>query len=951
MSRGTHSKESLPSAENGSGTLRRGPRRSDKVSLQKKPDTGGSRPPLPAVGTELFGFRLRRELGRGAFAGIFLAEDASLASRPVVLKVSSAEGDEPQTLAQLQHTHIVPIHSVHEDLDRGLRAVCMPYFGGASLAQVLQKTFSETDRPVRGQQLVQALEAVSGPAPEKVSGTLSEKVPETSSDPLQGPTLLSMLGGLPYIRAVAWITARLAEALQHAHLRGVLHRDIKPSNILLGADGQPMLLDFNVALNLNSSKAKAAAVGGTVAYMAPEHLRALTTRDPALGRLVDQRADIYSLGMVLYEILAGCRPFAQSGSYSPLLSLVEAMAVERGHILPSLRKTRTDVPWSLESIARKCLDPDPDRRYQRAEHLAEDLRRFLEDRPLKYAPELSRSERIRKWFRRHPQLTSSGSVATVAAVFLLAAGTTLIGVRQHLDRTQQELQLAQAQDRKRAFEEATTRALCLVNTTNVLHDHLVQGKELCEKTLNLYGVLDNAGWETHPHWQSLQFVERRRLANDVRELLLLLAWARVRTEPENRQIVREALTLLDRAQAIRDLTPLRALWEDRAGYLEQLGEGEDAQAARQQAKQIRPTTARDYYLLATAFARRQRYAEAVAELDQAVRLNPKHFWSWMQRGICRQELGQYTLAAGDFGMCMGLWPEFAWGYFNRGYALNLSGHKAEAISDYSAALDRDPRFLLAYLNRGMARLELKQYAPALADYDKAIELGQDDTVPHAGRGAALEGLGRFAEADQAFQTAFARCQTATREVRTRILLLHGFAVASRSPGKALQAFAEVLQQQPEHPQALYGRALLLADQGQHQDALAYFNRAIQAAPQFVEARRYRAILFARLGQLEQASQDINWCLERERSNGATLYAGACVAALAAQRIPDSRAAGRVAEQALELLEKAFAHGYGREKAASDPDLKAIQAHPTFQRLLKSGPFPEGEGTAHTAAPR
>src|SRR5436853_50614 len=83
--------------------------------------------------------------------------------------------------------------------------------------------------------------------------------------------------------------------------------------------------------------------------------------------------------------------------------------------------------------------------------------------------------------------------------------------------------------------------------------------------------------------------------------------------------------------------------------------------------------------------------------------------------LCEQELGQYTLAAGDFGMCMGLWPEFAWGYFNRGYALNLSGHKAEAITDYSAALDRDPAFVLAHLNRGMARLELKQYGPALAD--------------------------------------------------------------------------------------------------------------------------------------------------------------------------------------------------------------------------------------------
>src|SRR5579871_2614446 len=906
MSTGATSQRNKLPVEGLSGASDRQPRRPEKVPLAGKSDTGISRPTLPGLGTELFGFRLRRELGRGAFAGIFLAEDASLASRPVVLKISTVEGDEPQTLAQLQHTHIVPIYSVHEDAQLGLRAVCMPYFGGASLADVLQNVFAQSRRPARGHDLVQALGAVSGPmvgswfpasrfAHEPLSehGSVRGKIrapqspivgavqpparaPKLASQPAaerSDPTPLTLLQGMTYVRAAAWITARLAEALQHAHQRGVLHRDIKPSNILLGADGQPMLLDFNVALNLNSTKAKATAVGGTVAYMAPEHLRALTTRDASLGRLVDQRADIYSLGMVLYEILAGCRPFQQSGSYSPLLSLVEAMALERGHILPSLRKIRNDVPWSLESIARKCLAPEPDQRYQRAEHLAEDLRRFLEDRPLKFAPELSRTEQVRKWIRRHPRLISSGSVATIAAALLIAAGTTLVGVYRHLSCAQVELQAAQAPECLRAFEEGTKEALCLINTTNVLRDHLAQGVKTCEKTLNLYGVLDHADWESHPYWQGLDSIERRRLASDVRELLLLLAWARSRSGSEDPVQVRQALALLDRAEAICTLAPLRALWEDRASYLERLGEAEAAQAARQKAKQLRPTTARDHYLLATTFARNQRCAEAVAELDEAIRLNPKHFWSLMQRGICRQELGHYTLAAGDFGTCIGLWPEFAWGYFNRGYALSLSGHKAEAIHDYSAALDRDPSFLLAHLNRGMARLELKQHNSALADFDKAIELGLDDAVPHAGRGAALEGLGRFAEAEQAFQAAFQRCQAASSDVRTRIHLLYGFAVASRTPDKALQAFADVLREQPEHPQALYGRALLLVERGQLPEAIPLFDRAIEAAPQFVEARRYRAILFARQGALDRASQDINWCLEREANVGATLYAG------------------------------------------------------------------------------
>src|SRR5205823_14985823 len=105
-------------------------------------------PPFPY--TTLFRSSLRQELGRGAFARVFLAEQPDLARRPVVLKVSGIDGDEPQTLAQLQHTHIVPIYSVHEDARAGLRAVCLPYFGGASLSRVLEALWSETPLPGRG---------------------------------------------------------------------------------------------------------------------------------------------------------------------------------------------------------------------------------------------------------------------------------------------------------------------------------------------------------------------------------------------------------------------------------------------------------------------------------------------------------------------------------------------------------------------------------------------------------------------------------------------------------------------------------------------------------------------------------------------------------------------------------------------------------------------------------
>src|SRR5262249_6283882 len=158
---------------------------------------------------------------------------------------------EPHTLAQLLHTHIMPIYCVHEDASAGLRLVCMPYFGGASLSSVLAALQANTDYPTHGKQLIQALSAVCGPELYVREAPTTDHAPAKGDDKetlSQSPSAL--LSSLSYVRAVAWVGARLAEALEHAHQRGVLHRDLKPSNILLGADGQPMLLDFNLAQKL-----------------------------------------------------------------------------------------------------------------------------------------------------------------------------------------------------------------------------------------------------------------------------------------------------------------------------------------------------------------------------------------------------------------------------------------------------------------------------------------------------------------------------------------------------------------------------------------------------------------------------------------------------------------------------------------------------------------------------
>ena len=121
--------------------------------------------PFPRCGEAIGGFRLVSELGRGAFGRVYLAEESGLGNRPVALKVTRPEGDEPRLLARLQHTHIVPIHSVVDDPESGLRLMCMPYFGGANLAKVLDAAGSMLMVSATGRSLIEALDNVGSPAP------------------------------------------------------------------------------------------------------------------------------------------------------------------------------------------------------------------------------------------------------------------------------------------------------------------------------------------------------------------------------------------------------------------------------------------------------------------------------------------------------------------------------------------------------------------------------------------------------------------------------------------------------------------------------------------------------------------------------------------------------------------------------------------------------------------
>jgi tetratricopeptide (TPR) repeat protein len=274
-----------------------------------------------------------------------------------------------------------------------------------------------------------------------------------------------------------------------------------------------------------------------------------------------------------------------------------------------------------------------------------------------------------------------------------------------------------------------------------------------------------------------------------------------------------------------------------------------------------------------------------------------------------------------------------WGFFNRGFAFYQSGQKVEAIDSYTAALEREPDFLPAYVNRGLARLDLKQFSLALGDFDRALELGRSDAVLLAGRGCALEGLGRSDEADETFRIALQHADQEPSATKAQVQWAYAFAVLTRLPEPARQIFQDALQKNAKQPQALYGMAMLAVECDDVWVAMQYLDRALEVNPRFVDARRKRAVIWARQGDLKKATDDINWCLEREPRHGATLYAAACVAAHAADRAKDTT----LRRQSLDLLEKAFERGYGRDRASDDADLTGIRNLQEFKNLTSTRP--------------
>ncbi len=399
-------------------------------------------------------FQVIREIGRGGMGVVYEAIQVPLGRR-VALKVlpMGAGADakhlarfqiEAQVAAALHHPHIVPIFAV--GCDQGVHYYAMQLIEGRCLAAVLAE-LRRRDEAARS----------------AAAGAISESPGRLASYEAAG------------------LAIQAAEALEHAHVLGVLHRDIKPANLLVDPDGHLWVTDFGLARFQGSADLTTSGdLLGTLRYMSPEQACG--------GRILDARTDIYSLGATLYELLTG-RPAFDGNDRQELIRQITFDEPT------ALRKVVPTIPTDLETIVGKAMAKEPERRYSTARELADDLGRFCDDRPI-LARRPTLAGRMTRWSRRHRTATSVAAAILLVVALASAAGMARLwqARRQTLDALR-KAESAQARERQAllftfaASDQITSRALVRLAASSRSSSAADQDQEFCRKALAYYEEL------------------------------------------------------------------------------------------------------------------------------------------------------------------------------------------------------------------------------------------------------------------------------------------------------------------------------------------------------------------------------------------------------------------------------------------------------------------------------
>jgi tetratricopeptide (TPR) repeat protein len=661
-------------------------------------------------------------------------------------------------------------------------------------------------------------------------------------------------------RQVAQLGVQAAEALEHAHQMGIVHRDVKPANLLLDGRGQVWVSDFGLA-HVQHGEASLTQTGdlvGTLRYMSPE--QALAKRVP-----IDHRTDVYSLGATLYELLT-LQPVFAGGDRQELLRQIASEEPLRP------RRLNKSVPAELETIVLKALEKRPQDRYATAQELADDLRRFLEDRPIQ-ARRPSWRQVALKWARRHRAVVGAVAVVLVMAVVLCGG----VGLREVQKRARAEgeaqaaLQEAIALGQQEKWAEAISAVRrargvlagvwpdsSLRQEVEELHRDLEMAFRLQEASLLRTAVKDgHFDWEAILpayaeafRWYGLplQSLDAAQAAQRIRERSIHIqlvaaldewAWARKLSGAGDwRQLLAVARAA--------DPDP----WRNRLrGALE----GKDPKAVEEfvasgPIDQLPPSTVR--LLLHLHPEDTPAAARTVVLLVKAQQRHPADFWINEELGLClaRMRPPRVEEAIRYYTAAVALRPQSPGAHLNLGQMLGEKGLYEEAAAEHQEAIRLMPAYAHAYAGLGHVLQQMGRLDQAIAAYGEAIRLKKDHPWFHDNLGGALYDKGELDRAIAEYREAL--------RLKPDFPRAHcNLGVVLREKGQLKEALAEIqeaLRLSPGSPVAHDALGVVLRDKHQLDEAITEHRKAIWLRPDFAQAHHNLGVVLRDKGDLDGA---------------------------------------------------------------------------------------------------
>jgi tetratricopeptide (TPR) repeat protein len=784
---------------------------------------------------------------------VYEAEQVSLGRRVALKVLPFAATLDPRQLqrfqnearaaAGLHHTNIVPVYGVGQE--RGVHFYAMQFIDGQSLAAFLEaeRGGANSDQPTT------AFGEPAGPA--------ADTAVQAAASTVRAPR------DQGYFRRVATSVIQAAEALDHAHQLGVVHRDVKPANLILDATGRVWVTDFGLAqIQTDTRLTMTGDLVGTLRYMSPE--QALAKRV-----VIDHRTDVYSLGATLYELLA-LRPVFEGDDRQELLRQI---AFEEPR---PPRRINKAIPPELEIIVCRALEKSPADRYATAQELADDLRRWLEDRPIR-ARRPSLAQRLGKWRLRHRVLVRTTAALLLTGLLLLGAflwreerqrttaeravGVSLERVQwlreqERWDEALTVLAMAEAHLEGRGLEELRDRVRGQKRDVEMLA-RLEKARMQMAGYSKETDLFDPAGsdrlYAEAFHWYDLdmsagdpQETAKRIEASAIRTRLILALdeWASLKDALQKGSAERLRATA-DLADADTWSRQLRAADKrsDR-GMLENLAKQEEAFG------QSGP----NLWRLATALDRAGSAPTAERMIRRAQHQQPADFWTNFSLAaiLARREARDPAEEIAFLRAALALRPQNHVTWWVLGDILRKQSKLAEAEVAYRKAIALQPDFGAAHINLGTLLCDhLNRPAEAEDIFRKVIALRPDEVTAYANLPVALRNQGKIADA-------VAVCHKLINLKPASALAYHqlGLILAQENPAEAEKAYRKALDLDPKFASAHFRLGLLLEQTGKLDEAIREFQegtnlRRKQQRPNHgVEIALGRARL--KKGQLEEA---------------------------------------------------------------------------------------------------